>query len=275
MIARSLAASLASVCSASLLGLTYRPGIIDYVIVGLLLSRYVRGPMALYRMPATVFNARMRLVDTSESVDPHVQAFIEQTESALISDGFVLPQRIAISAESPLPSLESVLENPVTGDLANVVAMLSKSSTEMSPVVTAVTFRSAFTDGRQLQTSNSTHVGFWPDQPTHDNVVLPDVRDPLELLQLHRARVARRSAAVEQTKLTRGTTPEQRLAYATRQQLDSTNFLIACGYRKRSPQGVRLTARGATLMAWRRSFPWKQISERQRQRAVAAVMRLV
>lgn len=259
----------------SLLGLSYRLGLIDYAIVALFLYRYVRAPIALYQMPTTSFNPNMRLVSDDETIDADVRAFIEKTEQALRSAGFGDPQRIAISQASPLPGVESLVENPATGDLGNVVAMLQKNATTMSPVVSAVTFRSAFADGTVLQTSNTTHAGYWPDQPTHSNVVLPGVRDAVELYRLHRARVAQKAASVTQTPLTRGATPQHRLAFATRQFLDSTNFLIACGYRKRSPQGVRLTARGATLTAWRRLFPWKQIGDRQRERAALDVMRLV
>jgi len=275
MFARSLAQTAASTPHVSLLGLSYRPGIIDYAIVALFLWRYVRAPIALYQMPTTSFNPNMRLVSDDETIDADVRAFIDKTEQALRSSGFGDPQHIAISQASPLPALESLLENPTTGDLANVVGMLQKNATTMSPVVSAVTFRSAFADGTLLQTSNSTHAGYWPDQPTHRNVVLPKVRDPAELYRLHRARVSQKAASVTQSPLTRGATPQHRLAYATRQFLDSTNFLIGCGYRKRSTKGVRLTARGATLTAWRRLFPWKQIGERQRERAAANVMRLV
>jgi hypothetical protein len=248
--------------------------IAGYLIIGLLLSRYVRGPLALYRMSNASFNPTLRLVGADEVLDPNVRSFLEQTERTLLAAGFVDPQRIAISTQSPLLGAETLIENPATGDLANVVAMLNPRATTMSPVVSSVTFRSAFADGTLLQTSNTTNAGYWPDQPRHSNVVIPDVRDPLELYRLHRARVARKAAAVAQTPLTRGTSAEQRLAYATRQFLESSNFLIECGYRKRSPSGVRLTARGAALTAWRRQFPWKQLGERQRRRAAAEVMRL-
>ena len=255
-------------------GFHLRVGVTGVLILALVLLRYVRAPIALYRMPPTAFNHKLRLVADSETLDPNVRVFVEQAEASLHTAGFGDPQRIAISAQSPLTGLESLMENSTTGDLVNVVAMLNARATTMSPLVTAITYRSTFADGTLLQTSNSTNAGYWPDQPKHENVVLPEVRDVLELYRLHRARVSRRSAVVAQTKLTRGTTPEQRLAYATRQVLNSTNFQIACGYRKRSPQGVRLTVRGAILTAWRRLFPWKQLSERRRQRAAAEVVRL-
>ena len=274
MFTPALAALAAAMPSVTVLGMSFRPGIIDYAILALLLYSYTAGPIALYRMSNASFNAKMRLVGEAEEIEPNVRAFIEKVEQALQSAGFGAPQRIAISAESPLPGLESLLEHPANGDLANVVAMVNKRATGMLPLATAVTFRSAFADGTLLNTSNMTHAGFWPDPPTHDNVVLPDVGDPIELYRLHRLRVQHKSAAVAQKPLTRGLTPEQRLIYAIRQQLDTTNFMIACGHRKRSPDGVRLTVRGATLTAWRRLFPWRQLGERRRRRAAAEVMRL-
>jgi hypothetical protein len=274
MFAGSVVAGAAFLPGVSLLGLTYRLGIIDYAIIVLLLQKYVLGPIALYRMSNATFNAKIRLVADTALIEPNVRAFSEQTERALLSAGFVAPQRIASAMQSPLPGMETLLEHPANGDLANFVAMVNQRSTEMSPLVTVVTFRSAFDDGTLLQTSNFTLAGFSPDRPNHENVVIPEVRDAVELYRLHRARVARKAAAAAQKALTRGDTPEQRLAYATRDQLDTTNFMIECGYRKRSPDGIRLTALGATLTAWRHMFPWKQIGQRQRRRAAAEVVRL-
>jgi len=244
------------------------------LLAGVVLWPYVRAPIALYRMPRTVFNPTLRLVADTDTLDPNVRAFIDQIESVLRAAGFSEPQRIATSAESSLTSVESLMENSATGDLVNVVAILSTRATTMSPLVTAITYRSAFADGTLLQTSNTRNTGYWPDQPHHENVVMPDVRDALELFRLHRTRVARKAATVAQTMLTRGTSAEQRLTFATRQLLDSTNFHIQCGYRKRSPEGMRLTVRGAILSAWRGLFPWKQLGQRRRQRAAAEVVRL-
>jgi hypothetical protein len=252
------------------------PGLdlVDYAIIALLLSKYALGPIALYRMPNASFNPELRLVADTALIEPNVRVFCEQAEQALLSAGFVAPQRIASVMQSPLPGMETLLEHPANGDLANVVAIVNNRSTAMSPLVTAVTFRSAFDDGRLLQTSNTTLAGFSPDRPNFENVVIPDVRDPVELYRLHRARVARKAATAAPQALTRGATPEQRLAYATREHLDTTNFMIECGYRKRSPDGVRLTAIGATLTAWRHMFPWKQLGARRRRLAAAEVVRL-
>jgi hypothetical protein len=274
MFARALADFAASMPSFSLFGLWFRPGLLDYGIFACLLWVYVGGPIALYRMPNASFNAKLRLVGADETLEPHALAFLDEIERTLHAAGFVDPQRITISTQSPLGGAEMLCENPATGDLANVVAMLNPRATTMSPLVTAVTFRSAFADGTLLQTTNTTHAGYWPDQPTHVTVVIPEVRDAVELYRLHRSRVMRKAATVAQTPLTRGTTPDERLAFATRQQLDTTNFMIERGYRKRSPTGVRLTVLGATFSAWRRFFPWKQIGERRRQRAAAEVVRL-
>ena len=242
--------------------------------LGAVLAKYVRGPIALYRMGTRNMNPKMRLVSESETIQPDVLQHIQSAESALVAAGFSPPQRITIQSENPLSAVESLLEHTANGDLVNVVALLNTSPTAKQRLVTSVSFRSALADGTTIITSNSSAVGFWPVEPTKRDVNLPDVRDPLEMYRLHRARLAHTYANVAQKKLTRGETPAQWLAYATRQWLDSTNYLIKAGYRKRSPDGIRITALGATLVAWRRMFPWKQLLEWKRRRAAAEVMRL-
>ena len=238
------------------------------------LTPYVLAPIALYRMSPQHLNPKLRLVAANELLDPEVRAYIEASEQALARAGFIAPERITTQTELQLTGVETLLENPDAGDLANVVALLNKAANAPERLITCVTFRSALADGTTVITSNTTAVGYWPVEPTKCTVNLPDVRDPITMYRLHRARMAQLSASAAQEKLTRGATPEQRLAFATRQWLDSTNYLIKVGYRKRSPSGIRNTALGATFTAWRRMFPWKQLLEQQRRRATAEVMRL-
>jgi hypothetical protein len=240
------------------------------------LSTYVRAPIALYRMQNSAFNLSYRLVWPSEPIDDEVHRAVVRGEHALETIGFRFPQRITSAEGSPLSAVESLLEHPGNGDLANVDAMINNHPLATKRFVEWVAFRSVFADGTVLNTANLDRalVGFWPDQAGHQNVILPDVRDLEEVYRLHRSRVARHAASVSQLHESRGSTPEARLAFAERLSLESREFQVSCGYRKKTANGYTLTIRGATLSAWRRLFPWKQAIARQGQRATEEVVRL-
>lgn len=240
----------------------------------LTLQVYVRGPIALYRMNPGVYNPSFHLVTAGEAIDAEVQGAVLQAEQALVAIGFAYPQRVTTRDDSPLSAVETLLEHPANGDLANVDAMIDNHPLATQRFIAWVAYRTDFADGSVLYTANLEHLSHLPVQPGHHTVTLPKVRDPVEVYRIHRARVARMSPTVAQVPQSRGSTPEQRLEFATTQWLDSTQFQISCGYRKRSTNGVRLTARGATLSAWRRLFPWKQITAWQARRAAAEVLRL-
>ena len=237
---------------------------------------YVRAPIALYRMNTKAFNLHPRLLAADEPIDDEVLRAIERGEAALDAIGFKCAQRITSGDKSPIPSVESLLEHPVNGDLANVDAVLNSNPRATSRFVEWVSFRSFFADGTILTTSNLDRalVGFWPTQPTHESVTLPDISSFAFLYRLHRSRATRKGATVAQLHQSRGNTPEQRLEFAARESLEGRQFQVTCGYRKLSANGYSLTVRGATLSAWRRLFPWKQIIAWQGRRAAAEVVRL-
>src|SRR3954468_18954521 len=124
MFAPSIAALLVISGAPPVQGFHLRVGITGILLIGIVLARYVMAPIALYRMSPTSFNHKLRLVADDETLDPNVRVFVEPVEAALRTVGFGEPQRIAISAQSPLTSVESLMENAATGDLVNVVAML-------------------------------------------------------------------------------------------------------------------------------------------------------
>ena len=171
-------------------------------------------------------------------------------------------------------SIESLLEHPGNGDLADMDAMIYKRASPNPKFFTWVAYRSTFADGTVFNTANLDLVGYWPDQPGFENVTFPEISDPLEVYRLHRSRVARKAARVPQLHESRGSTAEQRLAFATRQSIEAKQWQVSCGYRKHTATGYRFTMRGATLSAWRRLFPWKQISAARARRAAAEVVRL-
>ena len=238
-------------------------------------SYYVRAPIALYR------RSIMRRDDTrtldpvySEPIDSELLHYLEVSERKLAELGFREPHRSTNRRTYPLTLVGSSLERPDHGDLAVIIALRPTGAHVSNETENSMSFDSEFADGVRLVTSNYQGPRHWPDAQDTDHVRFPDVTDLAELYYLHRRRVDARRAKVPQKKVSRGKTPEQRLVFIKRRNLDLYKHLVRCRYRRRTPKGLRLTLRGALFSAWRHVFPWRAVDQWWQRRRARAVRRL-
>jgi hypothetical protein len=237
------------------------------------LTRYVRGPQVLLRAnPLHIESARTVARAEEHRIHPCVRESIAVMEMAVMSAGFGAPHRITHGDASELRSVGALLEHARTGDLANIVCIVS--GTADAPRLTrTITFVTEFADGHRLYTTNSGTTTMWPPQPGHEAVRFTGVDDARELYALHRFRVEDRARTVPALPATRGATEAERLAYTDRESQAFQRHLIQIGYREPAPDGLRHTVRGATLSAWRTMWPWKQWTDAAHRRRARAVMR--
>lgn len=249
-------------------------GAIDTVVtVQSSVARYVRGPQILLRAkPLRIERARTVARNDEPRIHPCVRESIAAMETAVMSAGFGAPHRITHGDPAELRSVGALLEHAGTGDLANLVCIVS-GTTEAPRLTRTITFLTEFADGHRLYTSNSGTTTMWPPQPGHDAVRFTGVDDARELYALHRFRVERRARNVPALPTTRGATEQERLAYTDRESQAFQRHLIQIGYRDPSPEGLRHTVRGATLTAWRTMWPWKQMTDASHRRRARAVIR--
>jgi hypothetical protein len=248
-------------------------------------STYVWAPIVLYRKNVIDTTDRTRVIEdaSAERIHPEMQGYVSGAEHSLLALGFSEPLRYTTSSDSPPDTVASLQEHPIHGDLATIIAIRKETvytfsdmdgETYEMPNVRrdfSVSFKTRFADGVELVTYNSGLVRFWPDRPGQRLVRFPEIVDAAELYGLHRARVLDRARVRPLLSLTRGSTPEQRLSHERRDAQGFHENLVQCGYRRRTPNGLRCTARGAALSAWRHAWPWRAISgyvERRRARAV-------
>lgn len=236
---------------------------------------YVRGPIALYRR-SVLGRDTTRTLDPlySEPIDPELLPYLELTERKLAELGFREPHRSTDRITHPLTLVGSSLERPDHGDHALIIALRPTGAHVSHEPENSLSFDSEFADGVRLVTSNYEGPRHWPDARDTDHVRFPDVTDTAELYRLHRRRVDARCARVPQKKISRGRSPEQRLVFAKRRNLDLYKHLVRCRYRRRTPEGLRLTLRGAMFSAWRHVFPWRAIDQWWQRRRAGAVRRL-
>lgn len=236
---------------------------------------YVRGPIALYR-GGVMGRDTTRTLDPvySEPIDPVLLHYLEVSERKLTELGFREPHRSTNRTTYPLTLVGSSLEHADHGDHALIIALRPTGTHVSNEPENSMSFDSEFVDGVRLVTSNWQGPRHWPDAPETDHVRFPDVTDPAELYHLHRRRVDARHARAAQKKIWRGRTPEQRLVFTKRRHLDLYKHLVRCRYRRRTPDGLRPTLRGAMLGAWRHVFPWRAIDQWWQRRRARAVRRL-
>jgi hypothetical protein len=236
-------------------------------------TRYVRGPKILLRStPLHVEPARTVTRAEEQRIHPCVRETLAALEMAVVSAGFGAPHRITHGDPAELRSVGALLEHAGTGDLANIVCILS-GTPEAPKLTKTITFVTEFADGHRVYTTNSATTTMWPPQPGHDTVRFSSLEDARELYQLHRFRVKERARTVPVRAVTRGATEGERLAFTDRESQAFQRHLIQIGYREPAPDGLRHTVRGATLSAWRTMWPWKQWTDAVHRRRARAVMR--
>jgi hypothetical protein len=125
------------------------------------------------------------------------------------------------------------------------------------------------TTGPALATSNTRTASPWPDNPAFDRTVFSDVREPGQLLRLHRARLE----AGPPGSARRTTVARDPAAYQSRIEQVAKDHIVRCGYWRfdEAAQLYRPTWRGAVLMCWRLLPPARQILASRRASAAAAL----
>lgn len=236
-------------------------------------TRYVRGPQALLRSrPLHVEPARTVTRAEDHRIHPCVRETLATLEMAVMSAGFGAPHRVTHGDPAEFRSVGALLEHAGTGDLANIVCIVS-GSIAPPKLTRTITFVTEFADGHRFYTTNSATMTMWPPQPGHDTVRFADVSDARLLYALHRFRVDERARTVPVQATTRGATEAERLAFTDREAQAFQRHLIQIGYRVPGPAGLRHTVRGATLSAWRTMWPWKQWTDATHRRRATAVLR--
>jgi hypothetical protein len=202
------------------------------------------------------------------SVPAAARAAFESTRTALAGYGF--SEVVRLRQVNPTPGLlgyVQLLENERTFDVCSrLIAAHAGARLLASDVCVFVAERDV---GSALATSNTRHVSPWPDNPAFDRAIFSDVREPVKLLALHRAR-----PAIEPSRHIRRTTvASDPPAYQSRIERVAKEHMVRCGYwwLDESARVYRPTWKGAALMCWRLLPPVKQILQWRRNRAATAL----
>jgi hypothetical protein len=248
-------------------------------IILLLIAAYLIGAMYIYapfkirRQQSKDIEVDYRPIELPELPPEVAQAFYEASRG-LVACGFhALGHLTHYSHNTAQNSYVSIWVNPPAHDEAQIIGVCTPSQVQGVRVVTLVTFRSEFSDGTSIVTSNTSSAGVFPRDPKVSAIRCPGIRDFALLYRFHRARVDRDRSG-------RTATLDHVMDARSRMENEWTQTyerLIRAGYYSldESHQQYVPTLKGAFFMTYRLLPPFKQIQKfRRNQLAERALHQL-
>jgi hypothetical protein len=198
------------------------------------------------------------------------KAFLGPVVRALCDEGFeVVANLRPTNAGVGVTAVTVCFVRRETGDMATV----TRASNVAGQNGQIIAFDTQFADGSIIVTLNQTGPGIFPVAPYERRFIIPRVRDPHTLYQIHRCRVQAYAPAGVPLDVPEPGTEVDRLHREHARQIE---WLIAAGYFKPTTgRRHRATLKGATIMIWRLTIPIKWlIIWHQRRRAHAELRTL-
>jgi hypothetical protein len=222
----------------------------------LLSMKYWLGPVVVFftqRMPAY---PRIELLPDPDPTlpAPHLQS-LEEILPALRQAGFVERGRVRnADHENPLRITGVILQHPQTSDIAHVL-LGGPTSGKAKVASSSLWFSRERGDGSRIRTGSFTIPSPFPPVPEDSVLGLRRKCRPLELWQLHQARVEADPQATRNAPITNV------LAFQTDLEAKGVERRLRSGDWRRDPAQtfLRPTPAGALRMTLRMLFPWKQI----------------
>jgi hypothetical protein len=215
-------------------------------------------------MPIIAYLRRKPLTGTLDPqwyADDTPREPLTATETALEREGFSPPTRLSAEGARAVAHM-SVLRHKDGTTVATVAIIIAATTGRRTR---SLLFRSHLADERVMITTNQSSRLF-PSMPYHDGMRFLTVRDPAALWTIHQRRLAHARVVP--------VIPDgDVVGYVNREARRLREAFIAMGYiRKESDGTERVTLLGAALLAWRRTFPWKQMNDWRDARAAAVYL---
>lgn len=206
------------------------------------------------------------------NLPPNVLQAFEDATPVLDSCGFrILGTLSNHPGNGSQQAFVSIWTNQSTGDSAQIIGISTLSAATGLKTVTLVTYRTEYSDGTSIVTTNSPSSSCFPADKRVNSIRCPGVWDVSLLYRFHRARVERHRAG-------RTATLERVKDPCVRMQLEHTETyerLVRAGYYSLDPTREYYvpTLKGAFLMTYRLLPPFKQIQRIRKDRRADRALR--
>lgn len=237
----------------------------------LIIVMYIYAPFKIQRQQAKEVKASFSPIELTE-LPPEVAHAFHEASRGLVACGFhALGHLTHFTSNTAQNSYVSIWVNASTSTQAQIIGVCTPSPIEGLRVVKLVTFRTEFSDGTSLITSNSSSLGVFPRDPKVSSVKCPGIRDLALLYRFHQARVNRdragRTATLARVKSARTRMEDE--------WTETYQRLIGAGYYSLDQTRAKYvpTLKGAFLMTYRLLPPFKQIQRLRRDRLTERSLR--
>lgn len=233
--------------------------------VAVLLTFYVGGPLVVltvHKQPARMKAAPLLSLDVVWQIDPEAGTCLQEAARRLTELGFVVGQPLRIPTSANSVGYGIVGEGP-DGDVAESYVLVRRTKEQ---VIRRdwTNFHSQTRLFARTVTSNSVSSSGIPSRAGHNSFSAPGLKDLARLYEFHSVRVSDSGGR------RRGAAPlGNQAAFVESEGASSTDNMVARGYARRSGregETLRMTAKGAFLVAWRQLPPWNNIAAAKARR---------
>lgn len=249
---------------------------IDFPLIGkvamtAIVLLYVGVPLlslAMHSQPAKLTAMPLLSLDIVRQLDPEAATYLQDAASRLAALGFTVGQPLRLPTSEVSVGYAILGEKP-DGDIAETCVLVRRVEAQVIRREWT-NFHSHTRNVARTVTSNAISDSGIPSRGGVNSFSAPGVKDLARLYELHRVRVRdfggrRRGAPALGNPA----------AFAESEWAASTDNMVARGYARLSGKDgektLRLTAKGAFLIAWRQLPPWNKIAEARARRDVAAL----
>jgi hypothetical protein len=237
----------------------------------------VRVPLRFRRNFTIAVNSEIRPLDGSVSLPPPVEELFTRAELRIKSCGFeLLGDRAHTGLTDRVADSARMFVNREKRGIASIAVSYLKNRAGVWQIKQTYTvFRTDFTNGTTLATTNSPTLQFRPPRPSWQSHRFTKIQDPAVLHQLHEAIIERFHAGSIKDLLLDSRFRGDWLVFARFQAREEPQHLVDTGYfwLDESADVLRPTIKGAFLSAWKQHWPWKQLRVRKRDRDAARTLR--
>jgi hypothetical protein len=206
------------------------------------------------------------------TLSSRVAEFIVSRTSGLIDAGFSSYTHLHSRSMLNQDCYVSILINRTTGDLAEVICVVTPGGGGVFGASYSVSLLTRFEDGSSISTGNSKLPSIFRSNPRNRSINLRRIPDPQLLHRIHRARAVRHANSFGRPWLPE---PGGEISDHLDRDLKTMTDQVAAGYYRldEPAQQFRATWKGAFVITAKLITPVKQIRLRQRDRIADAELR--
>jgi hypothetical protein len=239
---------------------------VAYLIVAL----YIVAPLRVIRKQAMDIQAGFEPIELPELPTDVCNAFYTASQWLAACGFTALGHLRKHRTASGQDSFVSVWVNHSSADSAQIIGIRTPWPTGGVRITTVLAFRTEFSDGTSIFTTNSKSGSVFPPDPRVNGIRCPGIPEVAKLYRVHRALVEQDRAGRTST-LDRVKDPLSRMNDEHR---NTHERLIRAGYYRIDEASQRYvpTMKGAYLMTYRLLPPFKQIIRRRKNRKTARTL---